>query len=195
MENKIIRFFDTELRSVDSDDEIMSVVGYALKFNKETFIGDKKWGWKEKIARTALDDADMDNVIFNFNHSYDNVMARTNNDSLKLEIDNIGLKITANIVDTSVGRDVYKLIQNGIVTKMSFAAIVEKSEWIFAEDNSTQTDEREIKKFKRLFDVSAVTFPAYDDTSIMARSLTLERKAKEQLIYERQIQRINEIMS
>jgi len=174
-----------------SEEEDMKVEGYALKFDRETVIGGK-WGWREKIARTALDGAELNNVVFNFNHSFDSVLARTTNQSLQLSVDSIGLKVAAGIVDTSIGRDVFKLIKDGLVTQMSFQAVVKKSKWTFVEDGSDELDLREITEFGRFFDVSAVTLPAYEDTTISARSEELVYRQRQ--LFERQIQKLNQIL-
>lgn len=189
MEQRIVRYFNTEMRASDGED--MSVEGYALKFNKETIIGGSKWGFREKIAKTSLNSAQLDDVIFNFNHSMDNVLAGNRNKSLTLTVDSTGLKIAAKIIDTAVGRDVYKLVKEGLINRMSFAATVKKSEWTFVEDGS-ELDLREITEFERFYDVSAVTFPAYSDTLISARNG--DREMRQQQIYERQIHKLNKIM-
>lgn len=199
MEKKILRYFDAEMRAVD--DESMNVEGYALKFDRETVIGSPKWGFREKIAKTALDGADLNNVVFDFNHSFDSVMARTTNKSLQLIVDSVGLKITAAIVDTTIGRDVYKLIKDGLINQMSFWARVKKSVWTFVEDENDEMDLREITEFEKFYDVSAVTFPAYEDTSITARNeemtvgLSEEMAERRRQLYERQIKRLNKILS
>lgn len=188
-EQRIVRYVDMIMRA--SEEEDMKVEGYALKFDRETVIGGK-WGWREKIARTALDGAELNNVVFNFNHSFDSVLARTTNQSLQLSVDSIGLKVAAGIVDTSIGRDVFKLIKDGLVTQMSFQAVVKKSKWTFVEDGSDELDLREITEFGRFFDVSAVTLPAYEDTTISARSEELVYRQRQ--LFERQIQKLNQIL-
>ena len=197
MEQKILRYLDAELRAADDDNGKMIVEGYALKFDKETVIGGSRWGWREKIARTALDGAKLDDVVFNFNHSLDNLLARTTNRSLALIQDFEGLKIQSEIVDTAIGRDVYKMIKDGLINRMSFAAIVKTSVWTIAETDD-EMDLREITAIERLFDVSAVTFPAYEDTAIAARSgayidADVEGHFKKRE-YENQIKRLNEIL-
>lgn len=196
MEQKHIRYFDTEMRALRSEeDNKMQVEGYALKWDKETQIGSDTWGWKEKISRSAMDTANISDVILNFNHSWDSVLARTTNGSLMLSTDDVGLKINAELVDTSQARDVYKMIDEGLINRMSFAVEIKKSEW---EDfNDDRMDIRTITEFGRFYDVSAVTFPAYDDTVISARdsenSRELEQRKKE-VAYRKQIKQLNEIM-
>jgi len=106
------------------------------------------------------------------------VMARTRNKTLELIPDENGLLIRAKLANTTAGRDLYELIRRGDVDKMSFAFTVDKDEY----DRKTRT--RRILRFKRIWDVSAVDMPAYDDTYISARSWVLaqvetERRAAE----------------
>jgi len=188
-ENKV-RFFGAELRA--AEDGEMAVEGYALKFDKETFIGPKTWGWNESISRTALDGAKLEDVVFNYNHSMDSILARTINRSLQLIVDSIGLRVTANIIDTAAGRDVFKMIKEGLISRMSFAAEIKKSEWTITEDDSDTPDSRIITEFGRFYDVSAVPFPAYEDTAIMARNE--EFTARQRQLYETQIHKLNKII-
>ena len=119
---------------------------------------------KEVIARGAFDNADMKDCCLKYNHSNDiPILARVRGGSLALSIDNIGLKWDANLFDTSVARDVYALVKGGGLDKCSFAFTVEEEEY----DRTTHT--RTIKKIGKLFDVSIVDIPAYDDTDVSAR--------------------------
>ena len=197
MTEKILRFLDAELRATE-DTPNMTVEGYALKFDKETIIGPKSWGFREKISRTALDGAKLDDVVFNFNHLNEMLMARTLNRSLTLQVDTTGLKMSAQIIDTATGRDVYKMIQSGLIMRMSFAATIKTSVWTISENDEVM-DLRDITAIDRLFDVSAVTFPAYEDTGIaVSRGIaTLDEDAKrhfEQRQYNLQIQKLNQIL-
>ena len=195
MEKKILRFTDTELRSEQTDDGKMIVTGYALKFNKPTEI--RSWGakWLEQISRSAMDTAKLDDVILSFNHNFDKLLAGTRNGSLVLSVDEIGMPISGEIVDTTEGRDVYKLIQEGLINRMSFCVEIIDDEW---EEREKELDVRTITKFGRFYDVSAVTFPAYEDTSISTRSdaEVVDRSVKEhfeQKKYEEQMKRLEKL--
>lgn len=170
-----------EIRAVsDSPNDEMIVEGRAIVYDSPTLMleidGVKYY---ETIARGALEGADLRDVPFKYNHS-DNVMvmARTRNKTLELIPDEQGLFIRARLANTTAGRDLYELIKRGDVDKMSFAFTV--SEETYNKDTRT----RIINKFKRIWDVSAVDIPAYQDTSISARSFfeaeaEKERKAME----------------
>ena len=163
--------FNIELREAkeEGEENEMIIEGYAAVFDSETLIGDKEWGFYEKIDRKAFDGANMKDVPLKYNHS-DNVpiLARTRNKSLELTVDEKGLFIRAKLIDTQDNRDMYKRIKEGLIDKMSFAFTTraEGEEW-----EKGEIPHRTIKQFDRIFDVSVVDMPAYDDTSIYARSL------------------------
>lgn len=163
----------SELRALDITDENdeMIVEGYAAVFEKETDLG-----WcKEVIDRDAFNNCNMSDCVLKYNHN-DNclILARTRNKSLELLVDSKGLKIKANLIDTTQNRDIYKMIKAGLLDKMSFAFSVKKQEWDY------ENDIRRITEISQLFDVSVVDVPAYEDTEIYARSKESYEKEKEQ---------------
>lgn len=153
-----------EIRLVDmraTEDEGMIVEGYAAVFDTITNLG---W-MNEVIDRHAFDNADMSDIVMKYNHE-DSVlpMARTRGGSLQFNVDDHGLKIRAKLPDTSVNRDIYTLIREGVLSKMSFAFTVKSEEYDY------DTDTRKILEFDKIFDVSVVDVPAYESTEIYARS-------------------------
>ncbi len=160
-----------EIRAVGEEGK-MIVEGYAIIFEKPAThsYGGRKF--TETIKRGALDKTDMKDVPMRYNHN-DNVMimARTRNKSLRLEVDEKGLKISADLLDTQSNRDLYKAIQEGLIDKMSFAfTVADKGDtWTFGEKETT----RDITNIARLYDVSVVDTPFYDSTSVHARSFEL----------------------
>ena len=158
----------------------MVVEGYAVRFNEPTVLF-KFDGleYKEIIKPEALNHADLSDVPFKYNHS-DNVMimARTRSKTLTLNIDSEGLFIRAELANTTAGRDLYELIKRGDVDRMSFAFTIED------EDYDIETHTYTIRSIDKLFDVAAVDFPAYDNTSISARKvLLLSWRGLEKLIW------------
>lgn len=163
---------DKEMRSVEfraSEEEgKMILEGYPVVFNQETLIGDEEWGWYEVIDKKALDEADLSDVPLKYNHGDSKgILARTRNGSLKLTVDNKGLKMRAELIDTTDNVDIYKCVKSGLLDKMSFAFNVIEDE---VEQKIGETPKRTITKIGRLFDVAVVDLPAYDQTSIYARS-------------------------
>jgi len=163
---------DKEMRNVEfratEEEGKMVLEGYPVIFNQETLIGDPEWGWYEVIDKKALDDADLTDVPLKYNHGdAKGILARTRNGSLKLTIDNKGLKMRAELIDTTDNVDIYKCVKSGLLDKMSFAFNVLEDN---VEQKAGETPRRTITKIGRLFDVAVVDLPAYDQTSIYARS-------------------------
>ena len=166
-----------EHRDDNTDDMILE--GYACVFDETTLIGSREWGFYERVDRNAFNGADISDVPLKYNHT-DNVpiLARTRNGSLSLNIDDKGLKIRAKLLDTQDARDMYKRVQEGLIDKMSFAFTVSEQSFNYDTEPVTRT----ILKFDKIFDVSVVDVPAYDGTSVNARSLDLlEGEIKEAL--------------
>lgn len=161
-----------ELRAVEQENENeMRVEGYAIVFDEPTDIG-----FIEIIERGALDNCDMSDVCMKYNHEDTTlIMARTRNKSLRLEVDDHGLKIYADLIDTQSNRDIYKSIQAGLLDKMSFAFMVSDANW----DTVDGQDVRRITGISKLWDVSVVDVPAYDQTEIYARSKEVGEKEQE----------------
>lgn len=148
------------------------VEGYATTFNQlYTLYEGKSYKLLEKVDPHAFDECDMSDVIFQYDHT-GRVFARTKNNTLKLETDDSGLKITADLGGTEIGRQLYDEIRGGYTDKMSFGFIVGEDKRESTEDyeNGVITVVRTITKFKKLYDVSAVSIPANDATSISARN-------------------------
>lgn len=182
--NKEIRLanisdFNVELREEENQNK-MIIEGYAAVFDSETLIGDESWGFYEKIERGAFDGAKMKDVPLKYNHSDQvPILARTRNKSLELTIDDKGLFIRAELLDTQDSIDMYKRIKAGLIDKMSFAFTVKEEDY-----EKGLIPKRSIKKFDRIYDVSVVDVPAYDDTSIYARSLEAAEQYKLEEITE-----------
>lgn len=157
-----------EIRALEpiGDNNEMLVEGRAIVYDRPALMYEiDGLKYYEVIARGALDGADLKDVPFKYNHSDAvMVMARTRNKTLELIPDDQGLLIRAKLANTTAGRDLYELIKRGDIDKMSFAFTVAEDSY----DKETRT--RTIKRFKRIWDVSAVDTPAYQDTYISARS-------------------------
>ena len=161
------------LEPANNDDENKQLVeGYAAVFNQRALIWESEWsGWKymEVIDRNAFDGADMSDTVFKYNHGdIAMVLARASNNTLIMNTDDKGLRISADIIDTNNGTDVYKLIKRGDLNKMSFAFTVKNERSESDRENKIYT--RTITAFDKIYDVAVVDFPAYDGTSIQARS-------------------------
>ena len=160
MERALKEYRLSEVRALDTNENEMIIEGYAAVFDEITDMG---W-YKEKVDRNAFDNADMKDCVLKYNHEDSFlILARTRNGSLELKIDDHGLKIRAKLIDTTNNKDVYKMIKEGLLDKMSFGFSVQEQAWDY------DTDTRTILRISRLFDVSVVDFPAYDGTDIKTR--------------------------
>ena len=161
-------------KRAEGDDQ-MIVQGYATVFDTEYLLYD--WGdYKvfESIDPAAFDDADMSDVIMQYNHE-GRVFARTSNKTLEVGPDKVGLKTRANLGGTELGRQLYEEIAGGYTTKMSFGFTVKEDERVtkvYKTEEGLEIYEvhRKITKIAKLYDVSAVSLPANDATEISARA-------------------------
>lgn len=162
------RRFDIQCRMSEESGGEMYVEGYALVFDSPTVLFESDGvEYREQICRGALDGAQMADVIFNYNHG-GRVMARTRNDTLTLAIDDKGLFVRARLDGTEEGRRMFDEIRGGYIDKMSFRFTISE------ESYDRENRQWNVRKIKRLYDVSAVDIPAYDDTSIAARRAEAE---------------------
>ncbi len=170
------RRFEFQTRAVpieNTENQELWVEGYAVRFNSPTVLFEINGvEYKEQIARDAFESCKMDDVIFNYNHS-GRVMARTRNKTLQLSIDDNGLYVRARLDGTAEGRSLYNDIAGGYIDRMSFRFTIGK------ESYDREARMWTIERVKRLYDVSAVDIPAYDDTSIAARRAVAEAEARE----------------
>ena len=150
----------------------MVVEGYATVFNTpyELFSWDD-YIVSEQVDANAFDEADMSDVIMQYDHE-GRVFARVTNKTLELIVDKKGLKIRAHLGGTELGRQLYDEIRQGYITKMSFGFTVAEDKREITEDRENHITKvlRTITRIKKLYDVSAVSIPANDATDISARS-------------------------
>lgn len=160
-------------------DESKEVSGYATTFNQpyelyRTSYAGIVYIVREQIDREAFKDTDLSDVIMQYDHE-GRVFARTSNGTLELDPDEHGLHIRANLGGTEIGRQLFEEIEGGYTTKMSFGFRVgsdkrEETEETDENGVTTITVMRTILTISRLYDVSAVSLPANDATSISARN-------------------------
>lgn len=171
----------TATKRIESD---FYVEGYATTFNKPYVLYEFDGvQYFEVVDRNALAGADMSDVIMQYNHE-GKVLARQSNKTLGIEADINGLFTFADLSKSRAAQDLYEEINNGLITKMSWAFTV-------AEDNyDKDTHTRTILRIKKVFDVSAVSYPANADTDISARSYldgVIEAEKREALARQAQI--------
>ncbi len=196
------QYRNIEVRALSANDDEKIVEGYATTFNDPyTLYSFEDYEVREQVDAHAFDEADMSDVILQFDHS-GKVYARTSNNTLQLRVDDHGLKVRAELSGTEIGRQLYEEIKGGYITKMSFGFTVKADERLITEEDNKTTVLRTITKIGKLYDVSAVSLPANDATSISARSygegviaeLTEEhRKAQERARRVQKIKILSEI--
>lgn len=161
-----------QIRNDGQEENKMVIEGYPIVFDRETYIDCFFGGWYEKIDRNAFANADMSDVCLKYNHNDDFfIMARTRNNSLQLTIDDHGVFMHAELINTTQNRDVYEMVKSELLKEGSFAFTVE--EW--TENIDANEDlHRTINKIGKLFDVAICPNGAYGDmTEIYARSYDL----------------------
>ncbi len=120
----------------------------------------------ERFERGCFDGCDMSDIIMQYDHE-GRVYARNSNNTLAVEVDDNGLFIAADLSRTSGARSLYEDINAGMITKMSWCFVPDDTEF---DDNTNTIIHRHIKK---IFDVSAVSIPANQNTAINARNADL----------------------
>ncbi len=167
MGNREVRTFSTsEMRVIRAAGESPKIVGHAAVFDSPTQIGSDDWGWMESVVPGAFAESiKVDDIRALFNHDPNLVLGRNVSGTLTLSEDKKGLYYEIDPPDTQAGRDVLESIERGDITGSSFGFEVQEQRWTMKDD---ELDERELVKLK-LWDVSPVTFPAYDDTDVGKR--------------------------
>ena len=181
-----IRLFNFEIRAEEDQERGSVLTGRPIVFGQRTNLG---W-YDEIIEPGALDVTDLKDVRFLVNHNTDMIpLARsrnnTENSTMQMSVDADGMAIRVNL-DTENNADaksLYSAVSRGDISGMSFMFTVDKDSW---DDVDTDHPTRRVRSIRKVMEVSAVTFPAYSQTSIQARGLSdALDSAKESLESER----------
>lgn len=175
---------DTDVALVRSEGAAPAFRGHAAVFDSRTAIGNpQSWGWYESIARGAfaktLREADVRMLV---DHDSRLLVARASAGDLRLSEDGHGLAVDADLdEELSYVRDLVRNLEKRRITGMSFGFFVVRDDWTTeevrdADGNAHEADVRTIREVK-LLEVSAVTFPAYEDTDAGLRAMTDEVRA------------------
>lgn len=164
-----------EVRAAEEENIIE---GYAAVFDTpEVMYEYDGVEYLEEIRSGSFESAQMADVVLNFNHQGKPV-ARTKNGTLQLMVDQRGLRVRADLSGTEEGRRLYEEVKGGYLDKMSFAFTINADEY----DRDQRL--RSITQIKRLYDVAVVDIPAYESTSVLARSF-FEAEAERELVETR----------
>ncbi len=166
---KIERRFTAEEVRIEGDKGKLKITGHAAKFDSwSRDLG----GFREKISKGAFKKAiKEDDVRALFNHDPSLLLGRTKAGTLALSEDKEGLYMEIDPPPTQLGRDLMELIERGDVSQQSFSFSVEKEEWKYPKDKPAERTLVEV----RLYDVSPVTFPAYEDTDVTVALRSMEK--------------------
>ena len=191
-----------EIRSAENEEveqeERKIVTGYASTFDEPyTLYEDDDWRFNEVVDSKAFDNTDMSDVIMQYDHA-GRVFARMSNNTLTVTPDEKGLLIEADLGGTELGRQLFEEIRGGYTNKMSFGFTVDGEDYLDTKDvDGKALTVRTITSVRKLYDVSAVSLPANDATSISVRNLTdgeIERIQAERLEAERLMLRKKKLM-
>lgn len=172
------------LKRSDNESDSFIVEGYASTFEEYTLydFGDEEW--REKIEPEAFKDADLSDVVFLRDHA-GQVFARTKNNTIALMSDDKGLFSRTNLSSTSAARGMYEDIEAGLYSQMSFAFTVAEQRFEEAMEDGKRIYTRVISRIKKVYDISAVAFPANPTTDIGISTRSIFDGAIEDLRAER----------
>lgn len=169
---KELRTFDFEVRAEQNDEHGHFLTGRPIVFGQRTDLG---W-YDEIIEQGALDTTDLKDVRFLINHNVDMIplaRSRNNNENstmqLSVDADGMGIRVDLDTERNADAKSLYSAVERGDISGMSFMFIVDKDSW---DDIDTDHPVRHVRSIRQVFEVSAVTFPAYAQTSIQARGLS-----------------------
>ncbi len=166
-----IRIINGDVRCSMGSGKAMRVSGMAARYDSPTKIGTRAGKFIEIIKRGAFRSslAGKQDVAFLINHDPSRLMARVSSGTLRLKETDEGLLFDADFVDSEDARTAYASIQRGDMHQMSFGFDPDvDADWDSdsdPDDRKARIARRSIRNFKKLHDVSAVTFPAYPNTS------------------------------
>lgn len=172
MNNKEIRSFNFEVRAEQNEEHGHYLEGTPIVFDSKTDLG---W-YDEIIERGALDGTDLKDVRFLVNHNTDMIplaRSRNNNENSTMQMsiveEGMNIRVDLDIEGNAEAKSLYSAVERGDIDGMSFMFSVDGDKW---DELESEHPTRTITNIGKVFEVSAVTFPAYEATSIQARGLS-----------------------
>ena len=170
MENKEVRSFNFECRAEENEQHGTFITGTPIVFDQATDMG---W-YQETIARGALDTTDLKDVRFLVGHNTGMIplaRSRNNNENSTMQMsvtdEGMDIRVDLDTENNAEAKALYSAVKRGDMTGMSFMFTVDKDSW---EDIESDYPKRTITSIRKVFEVSAVAFPAYPQTTIQAAS-------------------------
>ena len=171
-DNREIRMLNFEVRAEQGENHGHFLTGRPIVYGQRTDIG----AFDEIIEPGALDLTDLKDVRFLVNHNTDMIplaRSRNNNENSTMQLmpdaDGMTIRVDLDIENNADSKSLYSAVSRGDITGMSFMFSIDKDSW---DDIESDHPTRHVKSIKRVYEVSAVTFPAYSQTSIQARGLS-----------------------
>jgi hypothetical protein len=168
--NKETRAFSFEVRAEQNEDHGTYITGTPIVFNQETDLG----FCRESIAPDALKDTDLKDVRFLIGHNTSMIplaRSRNNNENSTMQMsvtdEGMDIRVDLDTENNAEARSLYSAVKRGDMSGMSFMFAVDKDSW---DDLDTDHPKRTITSIRKVYEVSAVAFPAYEGTSIQAAS-------------------------
>lgn len=170
-----VRTLTTDLTTRSSDDNGMTVEGYAMLYDQPSV----PMPFVEYIDRGALDNVDLSKVLLLYGHDLNSVLARSDAENLQLRADDKGLWFRATLPDTTLGRDTYTNVANGNLKGCSVGFKIGDDKWLQGNDGQVI---HHIRSFDQLIEISITPIPAYTKTSVdVQRSLEAFMKGENEV--------------
>lgn len=164
--------FETRVDEKQEGGKKLVLRGYPILFNTETSIYDFWYGEiRETILPTALEGTDLSNVYLLTGHNPDNLLGRVGV-NMRVEVDETGLFFECELPNTQLARDIYNLVESGILDGMSFG-------FMCSDEVNTETMKRTITHIDELYEITITPFPAYKEASVVAKRSVENNKAEE----------------
>lgn len=170
-----VRTLTTDLTTRSSDDDGMTVEGYAMLYDQPSV----PMPFVEYIDRGALDNVDLSKVLLLYGHDLNSVLARSDAENLQMRADDKGLWFRATLPDTTLGRDTYTNVANGNLKGCSVGFKIGDDKWLQGNDGNVI---HHIRSFDQLIEISITPIPAYTETSVdVQRSLEAFMKGENEV--------------
>lgn len=179
-ENAELRVFNSpvKLEKRGEDGATNTIVGYALKFNVlSRVIG---WGFREEILSGALENCDLADVVCRTFHNDQFILGRTLSNTLRLTVDELGLRYECDLPNTQAGRDIAELITRGDIAESSFEFYLKEDTW---GEDADGIPTRTIKAIRKITDVAPVVRAAYPETEVAKRSFEQHKQVNQPVPY------------
>jgi len=183
----VIRKIETRADEKQENGKKLVLRGYPILFNTEAKIYDYWYGEiEETILPTALEKTDLTNVFLLGGHNPDNLLGK-NGINMRVEVDEVGLFFECNLPNTQMARDIYNLVEAGILDGMSFG-------FRCSDEINPETKKRTITQIDELYEITITPFPAYKEASVIAmKNAERQEQNKKQEDIDKKLKELEEM--